>query len=457
MINQIIRVGALLCGIIASSLTSADANAMPEQVSVTYGLEPTTSLTAQWVTMEPPMSNQSVIEYWTPYNTKHTSTGFNFVFNGTSIAKRNFTIHQAQMTNLEPDTKYTYRVGNVVDGWSDFFKVRTPPTTYPTKYLVFGDLGDVNARSTGLMEEDVLQYNITAILHVGDMGYNLDTDDGRVGDRYMRDMQPLIATTPYLVAHGNHEYAYNFYAYTYRYNHMPSNSPPLPYHTDVAVTKNNWFYSFNVARVHFVVFSTDIYIFNKEAPYTVIHRQHNWLSNDLKNANQDPNIDWIIVYTHRPFYCTNMPNGTDCTTIADLLRNGDDEVNGLEQILEENDVDLVISAHMHNYERLTSIANNKTIQNYTMSPTTKIPTLTNPKSPVYMVSGSAGCMEIHDPFGPNVPPYSFFRSTLYSYTRLTISNASYLHWEQISSDPSDYNRTIDQFALTRKRSFPEPR
>lgn len=35
------------------------------------------------------------------------------------------------------------------------------------------------------------------LLHAGDFAYDLDTDVGRVGDGYMRQLQPIIAQRPY--------------------------------------------------------------------------------------------------------------------------------------------------------------------------------------------------------------------------------------------------------------------
>lgn len=38
---------------------------------------------------------------------------------------------------------------------------------------------------------------------------------------------------------------------------------------------------------------------------------------------------------------------------------------------------------------------------------------TNPPAPVHIVTGSAGCNERTDPFVPNPPPWSAFRSSEY--------------------------------------------
>ena len=45
------------------------------------------------------------------------------------------------------------------------------------------------------------------ILHVGDMAYDLHTDNARVGDEFMNQIEPIAAYVPYQVCPGNHEEA----------------------------------------------------------------------------------------------------------------------------------------------------------------------------------------------------------------------------------------------------------
>ena len=49
------------------------------------------------------------------------------------------------------------------------------------------------------------------------------------------------------------------------------------------------------------------------------------------------------------------------------------------------------------------------------------------------VTGSAGCQERHDSFGP-ATNYTAFRSTDYGYTRMQVFNATHLHIQQVSDD-----------------------
>jgi Calcineurin-like phosphoesterase len=59
--------------------------------------------------------------------------------------------------------------------------------------------------------------------------------------------------------------------------------------------KTQQYYSFNRNNIHFVALSTEI-------PQREHSRQKSFVDNDLSKASSDPNMDWILVYFHKPFY-----------------------------------------------------------------------------------------------------------------------------------------------------------
>jgi hypothetical protein len=106
--------------------------------------------------------------------------------------------------------------------------------------------------------------------------------------------------------------------------------------------------------------------------------------------------------------------------------------------------------HEHSYERLWPIYDFKVLNGSLKEP------YTNPKAPVhiskliiawvrlfskqllkdflfFLVTGSAGCKEKREHFGPS-KYFSAFRSNDYGYTRMTTHNASHLYLEQVSDD-----------------------
>ena len=78
------------------------------------------------------------------------------------------------MTNLEPDTKYSYKVGNDEHGWSNAFDFKSAPNTPQTvNFVAFGDQ-DISqaAHNTSFFVKKEVEENDSAFtLHFGDLGY----------------------------------------------------------------------------------------------------------------------------------------------------------------------------------------------------------------------------------------------------------------------------------------------
>ncbi|KAL3225932.1 hypothetical protein MRX96_025403 [Rhipicephalus microplus] len=74
----------------------------------------------------------------------------------------------------------------------------------------------------------------------------------KVGDEFMRQIEPIAAYVPYMTAVGNHESKYNFSNYANRFSMM-----------DKSGTLNNFFYSFNIGPAHIISYSTEFYFYLK--------------------------------------------------------------------------------------------------------------------------------------------------------------------------------------------------
>jgi hypothetical protein len=121
-----------------------------------------------------------------------------------------------------------------------------------TKLLVFGDWG------TGPIGEDT-GYLITrhaekmmfdAVLFLGDLGYDLEDFNGRIGDIFGRISQPLTSSYPFMTIPGNHDVHANGTHYKERYN-MPWNE---------ANNGTDSFYSFDLGPAHYIMFDTEKYL-----------------------------------------------------------------------------------------------------------------------------------------------------------------------------------------------------
>jgi len=144
--------------------------------------------------------------------------------------------------------------------WSDtyYFSGLTPDYEKPyeqldllTKVLIFGDwgIGPVGTDTSNLLYAHSKMRAFDAIIHIGDMGYDLDSFNGKVGDEFGRIKEPVAANYPYMTIPGNHEDHHNFTAYKTRYN-MPINE---------ANNATSTFFSFNLGLAHYVMIDTELY------------------------------------------------------------------------------------------------------------------------------------------------------------------------------------------------------
>ncbi|CAG2103656.1 unnamed protein product [Medioppia subpectinata] len=383
----------------------------PEQIHLSYGAD-STQMMVTWTTFN--ATNTSTVEFG-KNSLDQTLTGLSASFIDGGNESRQIFIHRVMLTQLTPGDQYIYHCGST-DGWSPLFKFNATKngSDWSPRIAVFGDLGNENSQSIPRLQEDVQRGLYDSIFHIGDFAYDMDSDNARVGDEFMRQIESIAAYVPYQVCPGNHEYKYNFSNYDNRFSMVNSGSGLM----------NNHYYSFNIGPAHVIAFSTEYYYFLQYG-WKQLVRQYYWLINDLQEANKPKNRalrPWIITLGHRPM--KGLP-------IVRTL--------GLEDVFYEYGVDVELWAHEHVYERMWPLYN-RTVYNASLSQP-----YTNPSAPVHIITGSAGCKERHDPFVPNPPPWSAVRNSDYGYTRLHILNASHLSLEQISDDQN--GKIVDKIML----------
>ncbi|XGW02102.1 hypothetical protein V3C99_014279 [Haemonchus contortus] len=385
----------------------------PEQIHLSMGASPT-EMVVTWLTFDD--TEKSLVHYGliTDKKLEQVAEGLCSLFVDTPKSPKKRYIHRVTLSGLVPGKTYQYRVGSE-HGWSALYKFTalTPRPDGGYEIAVFGDLGNQNARSLAKLQQMAQDGDIDMVMHVGDFAYNLDTDDGRVGDEFLRQIETVAAYVPYMTTVGNHEAAYNFSHYVNRFT-MPN-------------SEHNHFYSFDLGKAHFVIFSTEFY-FSTEYGWNQIQNQWNWLISDLTAANKNrANVPWILTFGHRPMYCSDF-DGDDCTKYESIIRTGLPRTHayGLEKLFYEYGVDVEIWAHEHTYERMWPVYN-RTVYNGTASP------YKNPHAPVHIVSGSAGCRENTDTFITHPGPWSAVRSTDYGFGILRIHNATHIHFRQVAA------------------------
>jgi hypothetical protein len=89
-------------------------------------------------------------------------------------------------------------------------------------------------------------YSYDAILHAGDLGYNLDSYSGKMGDDFFNSIQDLVSEFPYMTIPGNHESNLNFTHYRGV--------------TRTPMRSNGFFYSFDLGAAHFVMMDSEAFV-----------------------------------------------------------------------------------------------------------------------------------------------------------------------------------------------------
>ncbi|CAC5378885.1 ACP7 [Mytilus coruscus] len=380
--------------ILVSSIPLKDFK-QPEQIHISFGDDPTKMLVT-WSTMNVTQNATCLYGIGT---TNMIAKGYTRKFVDGGPQQHTQFIHRATLINLKPGTRYVYSCGNGVL-MSDLltFVSMKDGSDWSPRIALFGDLGFVNPQSVPRLINDTKKGMYDAIFHVGDFGYDLDAQNGHIGDK-------------------------------------------------ICATNSN---SFNIGPAHVISISTE-YFFYLYYGLMQVPRQYEWLENDLKEAAKPENRakrPWIITMGHRPMYCSNNDND-DCTHHESLVRVGVPYLHlfGLEKLFHQYGVDVMVWAHEHSYERLWPVYDRKVMNGSRDEP------YTNPKAPVHFVTGSAGCQERHDPFkNQTIPEWSAVRSLDYGYSRMQIVNSSHLYWEQVSDDKD--GAVIDKVMIIKDKHGP---
>ena len=164
------------------------------------------------------------------------------------------------------------------------------------------------------------------VLALGDMAYQ------KKPDCWFNITSPLYNNSKVKISIGEHDISPRNLAKYYQYiKHFNLTKP---------------YYSFDYQNVHFLAMATAK---NSLIPYNETSEQYEFVKQDLNKAHNNNNIDWIIVNSFRPFYSSNTTHpGLD--KLQDIYH----------QLFEKYDVDIVLQAHNHNYQRTYPLTYNQT-------------------------------------------------------------------------------------------------
>lgn len=351
------------------------------------------------------------IAYWGLSSTSMPSSS-----NGTARVFGDRTLHTVKLSGLQRDKTWYYRVGDDKCGWSDVHSFSyMPQREGGAIYAVYADFGFENAVSMPTLLSESSAGAFDYIIHAGDLAYNLDSDNGTVGDNFMLMIEPIANTHPYMATVGNHETDVDnsFIDFIERFAGLTEGVGAT------SGSQSNRWYSFDVDLIHWVAIDTEVYLYGTAAQQAA---QLAWLEADLVKANANrASVPWIIGFGHKGWYMT------------------DTKFSAFDPILQKYGVDLYFAGHVHNYERFLPILGGS-------DPPTDVDktcassdnhVYTNPKYMTTIIVGSPGCHEDISPgcgvTGTGAPVVC---SDTYGFGHLQVVNATHAYWTWDETGPT---------------------
>jgi predicted phosphodiesterase len=229
-------------------------------------------------------------------------------------------VHRATIPGLEVESSYVYRVRSGTNATPVYSFTTAPKRTTPFVTAWWGD----NHNGTVTLATHVtnlLAHAPNMICVAGDM-VNNGNSISEWHDYWFKPLETLNAaqTTPMIYARGNHD---GEHALAYAYGTLPGNEA--------------WF-AFDYGNSRFI-------FLDSEASTSTAIEQYNWLQAELGRP-ETQQAAFRIVCFHRPPY-VNLWNGGGYTGESFVLSDW-------VPLFTQKNVDIVISGHMHAYQRGTT-------------------------------------------------------------------------------------------------------
>ena len=328
------------------------AGQAPYAVHFSWQRDPATTLTVQWSTGATELGTYQPRVWFGPeaeagadgagltYGPGRVVAGSGELYDEAIIAgiegMPHYVTWTAELTGLQPNTRYVLRVGTwdgfevdhfVAPDLSQPVSTRTAPVAgdqSPVTIVLAGDsrggaakIAD-NAERFAALAADFWLFNGD----FNEQGSRVQWDD------WFHAMQPILAHHPLLAVQGNHEFFPPMYYGQFALPVMPG----LP----DGYQEHAW--SLTYGNVHVVGLDS--------TQDSTVEDQTPWLEADLAAARADKHVQWILVGMHHPAYsaCTNHGS-------TDRVQKW------WVPLFEKYDVDLVFAGHDHDYERTWPIRN----------------------------------------------------------------------------------------------------
>ncbi|XP_072951489.1 purple acid phosphatase 18 [Typha angustifolia] len=373
----------------------------PQQVHISLAGEKHMRVT--WITDD--QSSPSIVDYGTSsgvygYTSQGESTSYSYLLYSSGK------IHHVVIGPLEADTVYYYRCG----GEGPEFHLKTPPSEFPITFAVVGDLGQTGWTTTTLDHIGQCKYDVHLL--PGDLAY-ADYQQ-HLWDSFGTLVQPLASARPWMVTEGNHEkerilfLKSGFDAYNARWK-MPFKE---------SGSTSNLYYSFEVAGVHIIMLGS-------YTEYDEYSDQYAWLKADLAKVDRR-RTPWLLALFHVPWYNSNWAHQGE----------GSSMMAAMEPLLYAAGADILLSGHVHAYERSERAYNGRL----------------DPCGAVHITIGDGGNREgLAQRYRNPKPSWSVFREASFGHGELKIVNSTHALWSWHRNDDDEPVKS-DQVWISSLRS-----
>lgn len=281
--------------------------------------------------------------------------------------------HKVVVTGLEPGKTYYYRVGSYDNNvWSNVGKFVTDNGDSKFSFLAIADVQASsleNFYKASLVMDGAMATNPNAefVVNLGDFVNDCTNDEW---NWYGETFQKANTNLTLVPVAGNHE-------------GNPTNKLNPGWFANMFNLKagegatngvNGVYYSYDYGNAHFC-------IINSNDMYPMTQMQRNWIINDLTNST----AVWKFVLIHRAAYSAGKNiNKPDTIAMRETIID----------IVDQTDVDVVLSGHDHMYFRTKQVAGDKVCEDTTYVTEKyngeEVTFAKNPKGAVYILPSTAG-------------------------------------------------------------------
>lgn len=359
------------------------------------------------------------------------------IIGGISYPSMEKYVHKAEATELKPDTKYQYRVGDCEAGvWSEIgYFTTSNKTKDEANFIVIADVQASNEenfqKAAAVMQkavETMPEYEFA--VNLGDFVNDCTNEEW---DSYFRNFAFSNMNTTLVPVAGNHEGNLQWFKFNNMFNIGEAENSSV-------IT--GCYYSFDWGDAHFAVL-------NSNDMYPMSASQINWLKNDMNSSD----AQWKIILTHRALYSAGKNiNKPDTIIMRNLLL----------PIIDELGIDVVFAGHDHMYFRSESVKGEK-VQNYeTITEVWNgVPTTfaLNPDGTTHILPSTAGTKRYsvnEDAIPPILENAAFARDTKTGgvFATVSLDSEHFVYNAYIVDDETGEKELIDSYAIKKTEKTP---